>query len=318
MNHMENHCYIGVPLIIIMVLLFYYRYFLKFRLFALIETGGFFFFFLQCGKKLDKFWNSIVMYSLVYDEKLYGYWCVAADPVADVLMNDPPFGVDGFINGTGPKIPGSRRAAHTWLCDGGHETLFSGHRRPVQADDATALRAAWRSARHIWLVPATLRRRRQERIAYVSLQPRDVHATAGPTGVVREGGQRGGRRGRECRLSPKPSEIPFVFPPELNDHRAIFVYTSIFTRSRVPPTDFQWPNMGTPDVRTLRAAAAYGPWFSRRTHATRPAQLYDWCFSNGRKGAWASEVITFELYITYFRWLFQALWSDSVIFRYTH
>lgn len=58
-----------------------------------------------------------------------GSAAVAADPVVDVLMNDLLVGAGGFINGPGPKIPGSRRAAHTWLCDGGHKTLFSGRRR---------------------------------------------------------------------------------------------------------------------------------------------------------------------------------------------
>lgn len=42
-------------------------------------------------------------------------------------MNVLLVGTGGFINGTDPKIPTA--AAHTWLCDGGHKTLFSGRRR---------------------------------------------------------------------------------------------------------------------------------------------------------------------------------------------
>jgi len=62
----------------------------------------------------------------------------------DVLMNVLLVGTGGFINGTDPKIPAA--AAHTWLCDGGHKTLFSGRRRcgrrRRRSHGVAALRAA--------------------------------------------------------------------------------------------------------------------------------------------------------------------------------
>lgn len=58
-------------------------------------------------------------------------------------MNVLLVGTGGFINGTDPKIPAA--AAHTWLCDGGHKTLFSGRRRcgrRRRSHGSAALRAA--------------------------------------------------------------------------------------------------------------------------------------------------------------------------------
>jgi len=67
-------------------------------------------------------------------------------------MNVLLVGTGGFINGTDPKIPAA--AAHTWLCDGGHKTLFSGRRRCGRRRRSSHGSAALRAAGPPYMVRA--------------------------------------------------------------------------------------------------------------------------------------------------------------------
>jgi len=176
-------------------------------------------------------------------------------------MNDPLFGADGFINGTGPKIPGGRRAAHTWLCDGGHARHYfrgTDDRRRPTGDDATALRAARRSARHIWLVPATLCRR-QKRVTYVSLCSSRAMSTLP---LVERECRRGyrGDGGDANAGSPRnrPKSRSFSLRSPATTERFLFIL--LFLRaSACRRQTFNDPIWGHPTFALRVPPAAYGP-----------------------------------------------------------
>jgi len=137
----------------------------------------------------------------------------------DVLMNVLLVGTGGFINGPDPKIPAA--AAHTWLCDGGHKTLFSGRRRCGRRYRSHgSRRPCARSARHIWFGPATLRRRCRAAAAAAVAESVEAHSPPVP-------GYGGGGGGEPAR------RLEIVQNPKFSSTTGrIFSFTSIFTLLR--------------------------------------------------------------------------------------
>jgi len=127
-------------------------------------------------------------------------------------------------------------AAHTWLCDGGHETLFSGHRRRRRPASPTS--PAARPARHIWFGPATLRRHTGSRER--AEPPRALflatHVPTGPASPVRPSARRG-EQGRGTPLEIVQNSKFFPHRGRATTER--FLFTSIFTPRVRTLADFQ-------------------------------------------------------------------------------